>query len=94
MRVGLAERVGFASGLLAGIVVTRRLHADPDAGLWGKRLGHSRLRYANLPVGGTIALVGSVYAPEAVAGPLRALGFGALAGAVGYGAFDPLPSIG
>jgi hypothetical protein len=83
--------VAFAGGLAAGISVTRRLHGDTDAGRWGERLGGTRLRYANLPVGGTIALIASTVAPDPASGVIRALGFGALAGAVGYGAFDPLP---
>jgi hypothetical protein len=53
----------------------------------------TRLRYANLPVGGTIALGASLVAPSRVAGFLRALGLAALAGAVGYGVFDPLPPV-
>jgi hypothetical protein len=82
----------FAAGLAAGIKVTRRLHGDANAGRWGERLGSTRLRYANLPVGGTIALVVSAVVPERSAGVVRALGLGAVAGAVGYGVFDPLPA--
>lgn len=82
----------FAAGLAAGIVVTRRLHDDPDAGRWGERLGSTRLRYANVPLGGTIALTGSLLVPQRIAGFVRALGLGAVAGAVGYGVFDPLPA--
>jgi len=81
----------FAAGLAAGIKVTRQLHEDPDAGRWGKRLGSTRLRYANLPVGGTIALISSTVVPARATGFVRALGLGAFAGAVGYGVFDPLP---
>jgi hypothetical protein len=88
----LALTGAFAVGLTAGIKVTRRLHEDPDAGRWGQRFGHSRFRYANLPVGGTLALVCSLVMPARSAGPIRALGLGALAGAVGYGVFDPLPA--
>jgi hypothetical protein len=81
----------FAAGLAAGIKVTKGLHQDPDAGKWGERLGSTRLRYANLPVGGTIALAVAIVAPDAVTPGIRALGLGALAGALGYGFFDPLP---
>jgi hypothetical protein len=81
----------FAGGLAAGIKVTRGLHQDPDSGKWGERLGSTRLRYANLPVGGMIALAVAVIAPDAITPGIRALGLGALAGAVGYGFFDPLP---
>ncbi|HEY5317290.1 MAG TPA: hypothetical protein VIJ20_04880 [Solirubrobacteraceae bacterium] len=86
-----ASMGAFTAGLAAGIQVTRRLHGDPDAGRWGERLGSTRLRYANLPVGGTIALVASAVVPDRAAAFVRALGLGALAGAVGYGVFDPLP---
>jgi hypothetical protein len=83
--------VAFAAGAAAGIKVTRDLHEDPDAGKWGERLGSTRMRYANLPVGGTIALVASIAMPDWGTPFVRALGLGALAGAVGYGIFDPLP---
>jgi hypothetical protein len=92
--VGRLLAVGsFATGLAAGINVTRRLHQDPDSGRWGERLGSTRLRYANLPVGGTIALAVAVIAPDSVTPCIRALGLGALAGALGYGFFDPLPPV-
>ena len=81
----------FAAGLAAGIKVTSDLHSNPDAGKWGERLGSTRLRYANLPVGGTIAIVVSLLLPQRAAGPARALGAGAVAGAVGWGIVDPLP---
>jgi hypothetical protein len=81
----------FAAGLAAGIKVTRGLHQDAEAGRWGERLGGTRLRYANLPVGGTIALAVAIIAPDVVTPAVRALGLGAFAGAVGYGFFDPLP---
>lgn len=90
----MRERILFISaGLAAGVVVTKRLHGDPDAGIWGERIAETRLRYANIPVGGTIALVLSAVAPERVAGALRALGTGALLGAVGWGIVDPLPPV-
>lgn len=83
----------FSVGLAAGIKVTRDLHGDPDAGRWGERLGGTRLRFANLPLGGTIALAVSVLLPPAVATPVRALGMGAVVGAVGWGIVDPLPPL-
>lgn len=85
--------LAFALGLGAGVVVTRRLHNDPDAGPWGERIGRTRLRYANVPVGGTIALTASTFLPRRIAGPVRALGVGALIGAVGWGLADPLPRL-
>jgi hypothetical protein len=81
----------FAAGLGAGVRVTRRLHEAPDAGRWGERVGGTRLRYANIPVGGMIALAVAIVAPDRVTGMIRALGLGALVGAVGYGFVDPLP---
>jgi hypothetical protein len=81
----------FAGGLSAGIRVTRTLHQDPDSGRWGQRIASTRLRYADLPVGGTIALAVSVVAPEPISRAVRALGLGASAGALGFGCFDPLP---
>jgi hypothetical protein len=81
----------FCAGLAAGIKVTRDLHGDPNAGRWGERLGQTRLRYANLPVGGTLAIAISAVLPRGAAGPVRALGAGAVVGAVGWGIADPLP---
>jgi hypothetical protein len=83
--------IAFAGGLGAGVKVTRRLHNDPDAGVWGKRLAGTHLRYANLPVGGTLALVAARHVPSRLAPMVRALGVGALLGAVGWGLADPLP---
>jgi len=85
--------VAFATGLGAGIAVTRRLHEDPEAGGWGARLGRTRLRVANIPVGGSIALAVSLVLPRRAAVVVGALGAGALAGAVGWGIADPLPPL-
>ena len=87
----IVSALAFSAGLSAGVVVTRRLHADPDAGRWGERIGRTRLRFANLPVGGSIALAVSVFLRRRVAVVIRALGAGALVGAVGWGIADPLP---
>ncbi len=83
----------FSAGLVAGITVTRRLHADPNAGRWGERIGRTRLRFANLPVGGTLAIGVSFVLPPPLALAVRALGAGALIGAVGWGFADPLPPL-
>lgn len=88
-----ATLVAFSAGLTAGMAVTRRLHGAPDAGRWGERLGRTRLRYADLPVGGTLAIGLSLVLPPRVVAPVRALGAGALAGAVGWGFADPLPAL-
>jgi hypothetical protein len=87
----IAQVSAFLTGLGAGIVVTHRLHGDPDAGLWGERLGPTNLRYANLPVGGTIAIALSTLLADRPARVVRALGVGATLGAVGWGLADPLP---
>ena len=87
----ILSAAAFSAGLSAGIAVTRRLHEDTDAGIWGKRIGETRLRFANIPVGGTIAIAGSCVLPHGLARAVRALGAGALVGAVGWGFVDPLP---
>ena len=93
MTVSPVAAVAFTAGLAAGIKVTRGLHADPDAGRWGERLGRTRLRFANLPVGGTIALGTSLLLPDGLGTSVRALGLGAVVGAVGWGVVDPLPPL-
>lgn len=90
----IVNAVALSAGLAAGIKVTRDLHDNPDAGRWGERLGPTRLRFANLPVGGTIAIGISAMLPRRAASPVRALGVGALVGAVGWGIADPLPPLG
>jgi hypothetical protein len=90
----IAQVSAFLTGLGAGIVVTHRLHEDPDAGRWGERLGPTNLRYANLPVGGTIAIALSSVLPDGPARIVRGLGIGATLGAVGWGFADPLPPAG
>jgi len=82
-------------GLALGIVVTRHAHASPSSPGWALRVGRTRLRRSDLPVGGTLALLvalglllfGQLW-PATVVG---ALGVGAAAGAVGTGLADPLP---
>ncbi|MGI9082428.1 MAG: hypothetical protein ACR2FZ_09130, partial [Thermoleophilaceae bacterium] len=88
-----ANSLAFVAGLAAGVAVTRRLHDDPEAGLWGERIGATRMRFANLPVGGTLAITASLVLPPRVAGTVRALGAGALVGAVGWAIVDPLPPL-
>ena len=85
--------LAFSAGLGAGVAVTRRLHDDPDAGRWGDRMGRTRLRFANLPVGGSIAIAVSFFLPRPTAVAARAVGAGALVGAVGWGFADPLPPL-
>jgi len=84
-----------AAGLAAGIKVTRRSHVAPSSPGWAERVGRTRLRRSDLPVGGTLALLvaaglqlaGQSGAALVVAG----LGAGAAVGAVGTGLADPLP---
>jgi len=89
----VTSSLAFVAGLAAGVAVTRRLHDDPEAGLWGERIGATRMRFANLPVGGTLAITASLVLPPRVAGTVRALGAGALVGAVGWAIVDPLPPL-
>ena len=89
----MTRALAFSAGLAPAVAVTRRLHTDPDAGLWSERIGSTRLRFANLPVGGTLALAASLRLPPRPAVRLRALGAGALVGAVGWGVVDPLPAL-
>lgn len=91
----VAAAVAAAVGLAAGVGVTRHSHRSPSSPGWAKRVGGTRLRRSDLPVGGTLALVvalglqvaGQSDAALVVAG----LGAGAAAGAVGTGLADPLP---
>jgi hypothetical protein len=85
----MIRAAAFAVGLAAGVKVTRGLHAD--AGFWGQRLGPTRLRNANLPLGGTLAITAATVLPTKLRRPVRALGAGAVLGAVGWGLVDPLP---
>ncbi len=82
-------------GLAAGVVVTRHSHRSPSSPKWALRVGRTRLRRSDLPVGGTLAVVVAlVLALAGQSGPAKvvaALGVGAAAGAVGTGLADPLP---
>jgi hypothetical protein len=84
-----------AVGLLAGVQVTRHSHRAPSSPGWAERVGRSRLRRSDLPVGGTLALVAALALQLAgQSGPaavVAALGAGAAIGAVGTGLADPLP---
>ncbi len=82
-------------GLAAGVVVTRHSHASPSSPRWVLRVGRTRLRRSDLPVGGTLALVVALVLALAgqsgAATVIAALGVGAAVGAVGTGLADPLP---
>ncbi len=89
-----AKFAAFAVGLAAGIVVTRRSHRAPASPGWAIRVGRTRLRRSDLPVGGTlalaIALLLSIAGRRTAASLVAALGAGAAAGAVATGLADPL----
>ena len=90
----LAAAAGLA-GLAAGVKVTRHAHVAPSSPGWAKRVGRTRLRRSDLPVGGTLALVAALVLQLAgQSGPalvVAGLGVGAAAEAVGTGLADPLP---
>jgi len=91
-----ARVVALGLGVAAGIVVTRRAHRAPISPGWAQPVGGTQLRRADLPVGGTLALLISLALRRAgrprAASILAALGVGAAAGALGTGVMDPLPA--
>lgn len=90
-----AAAVAFLIGLALGIGVTDRLHGQATG--WGRRLGRSRFRRANLPVGGTIAALLAVVAQLAgsreLVGPLVAAAAAMAVTAIGWRYVDPLPAL-
>jgi hypothetical protein len=98
MALLVASLAAAAVGLAAGVKVTRHSHVSPSSPGWARRVGATRLRRSDLPVGGTLALAVALVlqlvgqsGPAAVVG---ALGAGAAVGAVGTGLADPLPPAG
>ncbi len=85
--------VPFVTGLLGGIAVTIPMHRDPDPGRWGQRLGQTRLRKANFPLGGGVLLLLSLLTHGRAALITGALGAGTMVGVVGCGLVDPLPPL-
>jgi hypothetical protein len=83
-------------GLTAGIAVTRHAHRAPSSPGWARRVGGTRLRRCDLPVGGTAMLLAAgalrIAGKPKAAAVVAALGLGAAAGAVGTGLAQPLPS--
>ncbi|MDQ2726962.1 MAG: hypothetical protein M3Y91_03640 [Actinomycetota bacterium] len=75
------------------MAVTMPMHRDPDPGRWGQRLGRTRLRKANLPLGGIVLLGLSLLLPAGAAVVTGALGAGTVVGVVGCGLVDPLPPL-
>ena len=94
MRTGIAAVAAAAVGLSLGVAVTRRAHRHPSSPAWAERVGNSSLRRADLPLGGTSALL--VASALRVAGRSKAalvvaaLALGAGVGAVGTGLAEPL----
>jgi hypothetical protein len=80
----------FAAGLVAGVIVTRRLHDRPPTDFWARPLGSMRWRRADVPLGGVTAIVVSAVAPRVVRPNLRSLGWGAIVGCLTVAALDPL----
>ncbi|MEA2825783.1 MAG: hypothetical protein QOG43_222 [Actinomycetota bacterium] len=95
MGLVLTAAVAALVGLAAGVVVTRHSHRSPSSPGWALRVGRTRLRRSDLPVGGTaaliLALVLAVAGQSHLAVVVAALGIGAAVGAVGTGLADPLP---
>jgi hypothetical protein len=87
--------IAAAVGGAAGIMVTRRAHRAPSSPGWDKRVGRTRLRRSDLPIGGTLALVVALVLKLAgrpgIALVVAGLGVGAACGAVGTGLSEPLP---
>jgi phage tail sheath gpL-like len=81
--------LAFAAGVAAGFLVTRRVHAT-DRGVWSSRLGGTRYRVGDLPVGGTVAAALSLVAPARARRPLRAWAAGATVGVAAVALSDPL----
>jgi hypothetical protein len=94
--LGLGGAAALAAlGLGAGVAVTRHAHRVPAAPWWDERVGRSKLRRSDLPVGGAAALLTAVVLRSAgqrrAAWAIAALGAGAAAGALGTGFAEPLP---
>ena len=85
------QAAAFGVGLGVGVYVTQKLHASN--GFWAKRIPGTRYRYADLPVGGTVAFGAALLARNhpGLSHMLIAAGMGMTAGAVGTGIADPLP---
>jgi hypothetical protein len=82
-----------ATGFGLGFVVTLRLHSDPQPAFWGGRIGSTPFRIADLPVGGSIGLVGSLALGRSLRGRHRALSLGAALAPPLMGLLDPLPGL-
>jgi hypothetical protein len=82
--------LAFGSGLAAGVVVTRQIHARPPTDFWAQPVGTLAWRRGDLPVGGVTALALSAVAPRPIGRWLRPAGLGAVVGCLAVAFGDPL----
>jgi hypothetical protein len=91
-----AALIAAIAGAALGIWVTWRLHKGH--GPWSKRLGHTRFRYANVPVGGMLSLPPAVILAlvgvTGVAAVILAAGAGMAVTAIAGRFVDPLAPFG
>jgi hypothetical protein len=92
-----------AVGLITGGIVTMLLHNQPEHARprhlwdllmghgWGARLGRTRFRCANLPVGGALTAGAALLWPS-LAVSLLVVAAGMTVSAVGWRYVDPLPA--
>src|SRR5580765_5540154 len=94
----VAAVIAAALGFAAGVAVTGRAHGAPASPGWAKRVGRTRPRRSDLPLGGTLALLVALILDVAgrpgIALVVAGLGIGAACGAVGTGLREPLPPVG
>lgn len=93
MSVGVAlaaDAVGALAGAWVGLCVTERLHGDRR--FWGRQIGRTRFRWANLPVGCVAAFSLAEILPPGLAEVARCVGAGMGVTAVGWAWVDPAPA--
>lgn len=73
--------------IFVGALVTDALHAR--RGFWSRRIGRTHFRYANLPVGGVLALVAALFLDDAAMWCALAASWGMGATAIGWAWVDP-----
>ena len=79
-----------AAAFALAATVTAIAHKKTPPDFWGRRLGRTRARRANLPVAGTVLVVLAAFFPGA-SGTLIAAGVAMGAAAVAGRFIDPLP---
>lgn len=94
MRSRFAQLAFVGIGIATGIAVTLRAHRAPISPGWAQRVGRTRLRRSDLPVGFTVAMLAAFglnrFGKNRAAGLVAAWGVGAGIGAVGTGLAEPL----